>query len=261
MSKDYSYTKYVNEGYVNDLAEKIQQIYVDFDKESFVKQVLAKLQKLTFTNRMRHISDILRKTLPSRYPKALKILLQTLGPELTKETGTFNDGFIYWPISCFIEDYGLGHFEESMQGMYELTKRFTAEYAIRPFLIQDLRKTIENLSQWLEDPNPDVRRFICEGTRPTIPWGKKIPQLIDNPSPVIPLLESLKEDPSKYVQKSVANHLNAISKSHPDLVIQITKSWAKIKNKDTHWIIKQALRTLVKSEQTNAKDVISMISP
>lgn len=259
VSKDYSYTKYVNQEYITELGEKIKLYYPEFNTDDLIEAVVPKLEKLNFTKRMRLISDVLHQMLPDSYPKALDILIKTLGPELTKETGTFNDGYIYWPISCFIEDYGQNNFIESMDGMYELTKRFTAEYAVRSFLINDFDKTLDYLMTWIDDPNAHVRRLVSEGTRPTIPWGKKIPRLIQDPSPTLPVLEALKADPSKYVQKSVANHLNAISKTHPDLVIDLVSNWKMTEEKSTKWIIKQALRTLVKQEDERAIEIVAEI--
>ena len=37
--------------------------------------------------------------------------------------------------------------------------------------------------------------------------------------------EQLKQDPSDYVRRSVANHLNDISKDQPELMLEICQRW------------------------------------
>ncbi|MCP9927544.1 DNA alkylation repair protein [Cyanobium sp. CH-040] len=104
-------------------------------------------------------------------------------------------------------------------------------------------RTLTKVSDWLNDPNPHVRRLCVEGTRPRLPWGKRIPSLITNPQPTLHLLETLKNDKSLYVRRSVANHLGDIAKDHPEVAFSICERWLKEDpSKDLQWLIRHAVR-------------------
>jgi 3-methyladenine DNA glycosylase AlkC len=143
-----------------------------------------------------------------------------------------------------------------MQALYQMTKRFTAEGAIRPFIQKYPDKTLEILSEWAEDENCHVRRLVSEGTRPRLPWTMQLKQFIEDPQPVLRLLEKLKSDPELMVRRSVANNLNDIAKDNPDLVVQTLSRWKKVEDEGTQWLIRHAARTLVK--QGN-KDVLTIL--
>ena len=98
---------------------------------------------------------------------------------------------------------------------------------------------------WSKHENEHVRRLSSEGCRPALPWTSALTSFKKNPAPILPVLEQLKTDPSLYVRKSVANNINDISKTHPNLVVQLAKEWYG-KNEYTNWIIKHGCRTLLK---------------
>jgi len=129
-----------------------------------------------------------------------------------------------------------------MNAQYELTKRFSSEFSIRQFLIQEQERTLAQLLKWVSDPNPHVRRLCSEGSRPRLPWAKRIPSFMVNPNPVLPILEILKDDQSLYVRRSVANHLGDIAKDHPDLVFEICEWWLAGSSNEIRWLIRHALR-------------------
>jgi 3-methyladenine DNA glycosylase AlkC len=52
-----------------------------------------------------------------------------------------------------------------------------------------------------------------------------LPNLKENPAPIIPILENLKNDTSRFVRLSVANNLNDIAKDNPGTVINLLKKW------------------------------------
>ncbi|NJN55833.1 MAG: hypothetical protein HC804_14460 [Anaerolineae bacterium] len=147
----------------------------------------------------------------------------------------------------FVELYGLEHFEIAMQGMCEITKRHTAEFAIRPYLIRYPERTLAVLHGWTEHENPHVRRLVSEGTRPRLPWGMRLHQFIADPRPTLALLEKLKDDPSDYVRRSVANHLNDITKDNPELALQTLARWQENRTPERQWITRHALRSMVKA--------------
>jgi 3-methyladenine DNA glycosylase AlkC len=154
--------------------------------------------------------------------------------------------FRYLPHVLFVQKYGLEDFEIAMRAQYELTKRFSAESSIRAFLVQYPEQTYERLVEWARDGSVHVRRLVSEGTRPRLPWAPRLRAFQRDPQPVIALLEMLKDDPERYVQRSVANNLNDIGKDHPDLAVEVCRRWSIDATPGRAWIVKHALRSLVK---------------
>lgn len=233
------------------LAEQVSRVWSKFDQKRFVILACQDLNSLEFHPRIRQFSDALRTTLPSSIPQALKILAKSLPPALP-DTEMINDGWLQWPLGQFIADHGSNHFEESLACMLELTQRFTAEFAVRPLIEAYPDKTIDRLLAWTNHPNPHVRRWCSEGIRPRLPWGRRLTALIDNPKPIFPILEDLKDDPSEYVRRSVANNLNDIAKDHPEAVIRICRKWLKNASLERKRLIERALRSLVKDGNAQA---------
>jgi 3-methyladenine DNA glycosylase AlkC len=133
-----------------------------------------------------------------------------------------------------------------MPALAFFTQFGSSEFAVRPFIARDPARAMAILATWAEDPNHHVRRLASEGCRPSLPWGMALPMFQQDPTPVLPILEKLKDDESEYVRKSVANNLNAISKDHPDLALDTAERWYGHSPR-TDWIVRHALRTLLKS--------------
>ena len=238
------------------LADKIRAVYPSFAADDFVRAIAAEVEPLELKARVSLIASMLRRYLPSEYPQAVDVLLQTLGPELSETEGVFNDDWYVLPIAQFVEDYGLDHFEVSLDALYEITKRNTAEFAVRPYLLRDREATLARLRAWVSDPSPHVRRWVSEGTRPRLPWGKRLDMFIQDPTPTLALLEHLRDDPSLYVRKSVANHLNDIAKDHPARVVEVAARWHSQGGDGTRWIVRHGLRTLVKQGHPTALAIL-----
>jgi 3-methyladenine DNA glycosylase AlkC len=156
------------------------------------------------------------------------------------------------PQNDFVARYGLDDFDISMRALYEMTKRFTAEGAIRAFIQKYPDQTLRVLRQWAQDPNCHVRRLVSEGTRPRLPLAPRLRDFIRDPRPVLALLEQLKADPELMVRRSVANNLNDIAKDHPDLVVETLARWKQAAAPGTPWIIGHAARTLLKQGHAGA---------
>lgn len=245
----------LDEKAVNYLAKNIKLFHDDFEAEKFIAESLQDITELSLMDRGRKIAAVLHQYLPQPYKKSLDILLQTF-TEARYEAEEFGLAeFFYLPHSFFIAEYGLGDFEISMQAQYELTQRFTAEFSIRPFLIHHQEKTLQIIQSWINDKNPHVRRLCSEGIRPKLPWGKRIPALIKDPSPILPILESLKDDDSLYVRRSIANNLGDIAKDHPLLVFDLCREWLKGASKERKWLIRHALRYHAKKENKEALEL------
>ncbi len=242
------------------MAAQIASVHSAFDSKRFVQLCCKNLNELEFNGRVQHFATAMRETLPKAYPRAVKILEKSLPAELP-DCESVTDGWLQWPVGQFIADHGLQHFDESMQCMVALTKRFSAEYAVRPFVQHYPQQTFEFLYDNMADTNPHVRRWCSEGCRTRLPWGAKLNDLIADPSPVLPILSALKDDPELYVRKSVANNLNDLSKDHPALVIDLCKDWSKNSNPHRDWIIKQGLRSMIKDGDKRALKLIGFAKP
>ncbi len=237
------------------LAQQIGAAAPGFDQKSFIKQASKGLEKLEMNARVHQFSQSMADHLPADKNRALEILTLSL-PEILPDTDQVTDGWLQRPVGKFIADYGLPHFETAMTAMIELTQRFSSEFAVRPFVEAYQDQTIARLLQLTQHSSPHVRRWCSEGTRPLLPWGKKLTALVEDPDPVWPILEALKDDPERYVQKSVANHLNDISKNHPDRVVARCKEWMHKGSANRKWIVRHGLRTLIKEGHPDALALI-----
>lgn len=239
-----------------NIASMISRSFPAFKQEAFVKDALDGYVALDLMPRGWKIARALRGYLPVHYPAAVEILIASLGPKLEKTEGNGMDTFLYLPHVCFVAEYGLDHFDDSMRAQYELTQRFTAEFSIRSFLGRHTEATLERLKDWTKDPSPHVRRLVSEGTRPRLPWAPRLREFQKDPQPVLTLLELLKDDPELYVRRSVANNLNDIGKDHPSLLVKTARRWLKNATNERRWLVGHALRSAVKRAEPGALQVM-----
>lgn len=231
---------------ISRISNALSHVLIDFNSKSFENACLNGLDTLELKERVNHIIKVLHQHLPNDFKEAANVLIRI------KEVWDFGDAddplksFAAWPIIDYFSEYGLDHPTESLDGLKQLTHLFSAEFAIRAFIIKYPQYCHQQFSLWVKDESADIRRLVSEGTRPKLPWGIQLKQFVSDPTPNIPLLDFLKRDASLYVQRSVANHLNDITKDHPNLVIDTCKKWATLNSKNVDWIIKHATRTLVK---------------
>lgn len=241
------------------LAGAIKPFYPAFPTTSFVSAVEENAGPLELKARVRLIAEELHRALPLEYPDQLEILLRILGPENESEQGMFTEGYFLMPVAYFVECYGLEHVHISMNALYEITKRHTSEYAIRPYLHREPEQCMQIFQDWSYDPNSHVRRLVSEGTRPRLPWAKRMSVLGGNPMHNLALLEPLLDDCSGYVRRSVANHLNDLTKDHREITLQ----WITDKlNKDWQHgpsIVRHALRSLIKSGDADALTIMKQL--
>lgn len=238
------------------LSGKIKPAYSKFDSKSFIRTVSKEVKDLELKARVEVITDALKEHLPKSYKSAVKILLKILGPENENETGMFKEYYWLMPVALFVEKYGLDDFDTSINAISEITKRNTGEYAIRPFIRKYPKETLKIMKKWSKDKNVHIRRLATEGCRPRLPWSQKLDEFINDPTPILPILENLKEDNSLFVKKSVANNINDILKDNYKIGFGVLKKWSKTNNPDTKWIIKHALRNEIKKENSEAIKLI-----
>ncbi|MGO2512463.1 DNA alkylation repair protein [Marinomonas polaris] len=260
-----------NHNVINEIAKHFQRHWKDFDKQGFVDAACDQLEELELKARSQQITAAMSRYLPDDFEHAGQILLAALAPE-SKETApeakekpaTESDGISGWaimPMGDYVGMHGLAHHDLSMILLNAMTRRFTSEFSIRFFLLASPEETLNTLKNWLKDDNKHVRRLISEGTRPRLPWAMQLPSFIQNPTPVIELLETLKDDPEEYVRRSVANNLNDIAKDHPDLVADIAKKWMQGADINRQKLIRHACRTLLKQGNQKALEVFGYGKP
>ncbi|MBL4670285.1 MAG: DNA alkylation repair protein [Flavobacteriales bacterium] len=238
-----------NKTFVEDLATKLSTETSFFDKKSFLTSIINKnWEAKELKERMRHITETIHSHLDFDYQKQIKIL-SNIAPNFKGLTA-----FIF---PDFIQVYGLDYTNTSLKALELFTQYSTAEFAIRPFIEKYPEATMQQLLDWSKHKNEHLRRLSSEGCRPRLPWASPLREFIANPNPVLPILENLKNDESLYVRKSVANHINDISKDHPNLVLELTKKWYG-KTKNTDWIVKHALRTLLKKGDKKALAIFGL---
>lgn len=243
---------------IHQLALKFQTVYNTFPVEHFVNSVIDKTwNQLELKARVRQISLNLGKYLPNNYEQALDIVDQVVD--------SYPNGINYLFLLClpdFVEVYGQDecHWDLSMKALAKYTQYSTSEFAVRPFIIKDEKRMMQQMEIWSKHQNEHLRRLASEGCRPQLPWGQVLTSFKQNPFPILKILEQLKNDSSLYVRKSVANNLNDISKTHPHLVIEIAQKWYG-QNKNTDWIIKHACRTLLKQGNKNVLKLFGFTDP
>lgn len=235
--------KHIYDGtFLEDCGSRVKEAWTPFDNKKFAAEARRNdWETLELKPRIRRISEALGATLPSDYREAIGILYRI------DEACV---GFPYLFFPDFVEVFGRQEkdWDLSMEALARFTQRSSSEFAVRPFIIEHPDKMIPQLLKWAEHPSEHVRRLSSEGSRPRLPWGQALTSFKQDPSPMIPLLNKLKADPSLYVRKSVANHLNDIAKDHPQLVIELAEQW-KGKYERTDWMIRHACRTLIKQAE------------
>jgi len=244
MKKDYSITRHFGSNLAQLLSEKIKKISPSFDADSYINTIEKECVTKTYTQRILLHATELKNYLPQDYKEALGLLMKILGEENPSETGMFTNYYWILPIGKFVELYGVANYTLSLKAIAAITKRNTGEYAIRPFIRKHPKRTLTQMKKWAVSPNFHLRRLASEGLRPKLPWATKLDTFIEKPSPVFELLELLKEDSVKFVQKSVANHLTDYLKVNPEPTIVLLHRWKQSDNKNTQWILKQATRKI-----------------
>jgi 3-methyladenine DNA glycosylase AlkC len=224
-----------------------------FDRTRFERMAITGLERLELKARVQHVAAALEAVLPESFAKATDVLERSLAPaRLDTDLSALEPGpdglagWVVWPMTEFVARRGLGEPRRALQALHAMTQRNSAEFAIRPFLLEHPDLAWKTLRSWVADPSAHVRRLVSEGSRPRLPWGMQLKPLIADPSPTLPLLAALQDDPSEYVRRSVANHWNDISKDHPRLVAEWLERHVADASVQLRALLKRATRTLVK---------------
>lgn len=232
---------YTNPAIFRQLSVDLKTAHPRVDQRALYQALTRDLDTLELTARIERAADVCREFLPHDYLEALKVLYKFCEDK--------PNTFVYMFMPMFVAKFGHNHYKESIIALRDFTQYSTSEIGIRTYLQSTLKPTLKSMHQWAKSDNTHIRRLASEGCRPRLPWARKVQALIDDPSLTWPILEQLKTDPEKYVQKSVANHINDISKDHADWLVARISQW-DITHPATQWIIKHGTRSLIKQGHT-----------
>ena len=243
----------INPAVVDSIGHHLARADRRFDRAAFTAAALPGLEALELKARVLQVARALASTLPPDVDRALGLMEASLGPPgqgddlsqlRTSDAGLA--GWAVWPLTEAVVLIARHAPERGLAALHAMTQRLTAEFAIRPFLVDHPGIAFRTLERWLGDPSAHVRRLVSEGSRPRLPWGLRLQQLVDDPSPTLPLLAALQDDPSEYVRRSVANHLNDIAKDHPDIVVGWLEAHLPDASEARRALLRHASRGLVK---------------
>jgi 3-methyladenine DNA glycosylase AlkC len=232
-----------DETFYRDLAGHLHKQHSKFDQKAFVSDALDGIDDLSLKERMRRTSELTAKQLPSNFLDAVEVL-KPIAP-------LYNMEFKGMFMPDFVGLYGRDHFDESLDALRYFTMYGSSEFAIREFFALDFERSLDSMITWASDDNHHVRRLASEGSRPRLPWSFQLKSLMEDPAPIKPILNTLKADPELYVRKSVANHLNDITKDNPETMLDWVDAWDH-EVPETAWVIKHASRSLLKQSHPRA---------
>jgi 3-methyladenine DNA glycosylase AlkC len=247
---------------VRSTGQHLQRAWPAFDARAYERLATQGLEALEMKARAMQIASALQHTLPQDFGHASRIVTAALAPATPGEdlqlmqtpqaVAAGLTGWFMWPLGEWVVRQGMQEPGLALQTLHALTQRHTSEWAIRPFIVNHPELSYATLHRWASDTSVHVRRLVSEGSRPRLPWGLQLKSLITDPSPTLPLLLQLQDDPSEYVRRSVANHLNDIAKDHPRLVTNWVAKHLPGATPQREALLRHATRTLVKDGDPRA---------
>jgi 3-methyladenine DNA glycosylase AlkC len=241
-----------NEKFYLTLSTHLAKCLDDFDEHKFMALMLYEnFEQLELKERMSHTKEVIHQFMPQAFSSAAKVLIKLI--ESLTDSGIKEGSVEYMFIPEYVETYGINHYQCSVDAFEIITQFTSAEFAVRPFLIKYSEQMLAQMFLWSTHSNYLVRRLASEGCRPRLPWAMALKTYKKDAAPLIPILQSLFNDPIEIVRRSVANNLNDIAKDNPDQVINFAKQYLPYSNKANdkatetqNKTIKHACRTLLK---------------
>lgn len=243
---------------VRCMAEHVARLRSDFQAEAFVTDTLDGWEGLELKQRSARITQMLERHVRADFEGVVEVALGVLGPAAEGPAlngRTDAEGVAGWgvvPLADWVSSRAGTELEAGLAALKVLTRRFSAEFAIRPLIARDPQRALATIAGWVSDPDVNVRRLASEGTRPRLPWGLRLQAFVEDPQPLLPLLTALRDDPELYVRRSVANSLNDIAKDHPDWVAELAGHWMEGATAERAQLVRHACRTLVKQGHPGA---------
>lgn len=234
----------INAESLGRLADTVTAAWAPFPRASFLRAALAGLGPLELKDRVRHVSGQLSAALPLPFPEAAAVLREGVAQVPL-------DMWSGWPATDYVATFGLDHLDEAMTTVAALTPHSTGEFAVRPYLERYGHDALTIMYGWAGSDDEHLRRLASEGSRPRLPWGARVRWLME-PGPTLPILDQLRDDPSEYVRRSVANHVNDLTKEHPDAALELLGRWRSQGGSHVEKVLRHALRGLLRSGHPKA---------
>jgi 3-methyladenine DNA glycosylase AlkC len=241
---------FVDAALVEAIGNRFAAVVAGFDRDGFVTEATATLEQLELKDRIALVATALAGRLPGAFPEASRVVVAATG------CGEAPSGWEAWPLATFIELYGSEHPEAALDAMETVTRFASCEFAIRPLLEKHPEETFDRLRRWITHEDEAVRRLVSEGTRPLLPWGRRVAALREDPRRGMELAGVLRSDPSEGVRRSVANHLNDVSKDHPEIALETAARWASEGLAEVYDVVAHGLRTLIKRGNPSAMEIL-----
>ncbi|GGL05768.1 DNA alkylation repair protein [Planomonospora parontospora] len=238
----------INPASAGVLADGVTAVWAAFPRDRFVAEASAGLDGLELKDRVRHVARALGAALPSGFPRAAEILRESaVRVRLDMWSG--------WPATEYIAARGHEHLGEAMTALAALTPYATGEFAVRPYLDRHRDDAMKIMYGWAESDDEHLRRLASEGSRPRLPWGSRVRWLME-PGPALPILDRLRDDPSEYVRRSVANHVNDIAKDHPETAVGLLARWRSEGGSHVEKVLRHAVRGLLRTGHPGALELM-----
>lgn len=243
----YNLKDLIGEPALRGLAGVFAETAPGFQRKRFLTVATEGLEPLSIMQRVHRVAVALDAALPGSYGEKLDAVIAA--------APSVGGSFLNMGLCDFVASHGLHDPVASLKALQRLTSHGTAEFAIRPFLRQDLGGTLQTMTRWAEDGDEHVRRLASEGCRPRLPWSFRLDALVADPAPLAEILRALRADESLYVRRSVANNLNDVTKDHADWVFAHVAEW-DLTDERSAWIVKHALRSRIKQGDARALKLI-----
>lgn len=256
----------INPAVVAQLAAALPPALADvghpFDAECFRTRAAHGLERLELKARVEQVADAIQAALGGRPVDVARVgaaLVAASGPASSSDE-RLTESFTAWPLLSWVERHALHAPTAALDTLEALTCRFSAEFAIRPFLERWPEEAWARVEAWTAHPSLHVRRLASEGTRPRLPWGQQLTDSVADPARGLAVLDRLVDDPERYVQRSVANHLGDVAKDHPERAVAVARRWLA-EREDRIWVVRHGLRHPVKQGHRGALEVLGFGPP
>lgn len=234
----------INLGSVSVPADGLAAAWAPFPRDRFVARAVHGLDGLELKARVSHVAAALGEALPLPYPHAAEVVREAA-------TRVRLDMWSGWPVTEHTAVHGLDHLGDAMRTLAVLTPYATGEFAVRPLLERHREDALKIMYGWAESPDEHLRRLASEGSRPRLPWATRVSWLM-TPGPALPLLDRLRDDPSEYVRRSVANHVNDLAEDHPEVALRLLGRWRADGGSHVERVLRHAVRGLLRAGHPEA---------
>src|SRR5262245_13626360 len=150
----------IHHGTVLAIATQLSRVAPAFPAAHFAALARPGLEALELKARAMQLCDALEATLPPDFATAADCIEAALAPpgEVDGDSSRGLAGWSLWSAGEFVARRGIDQPERALRALHAITQRFTAEWALRPFVLRHPELTFATLARWATDPSERVRR-------------------------------------------------------------------------------------------------------